>query len=165
MNVYRLSFIFIALIVLFSCDRQSSSPIEMRTLTQKALIKNMTGNDVTITLSQEQCFDEEPELSYTALVKSDSSLVVAYVDLVYPVSVNIDADYYLNMLNLVNVMPRYIAIEYPDGAREEYNFVYNSDDGSTSNPTNLGDYHKLDTGESSNIVLFQYDLVSLTLSE
>ncbi len=51
MNVYRLSFIFIALIVLFSCDRQSSSPIEMRTLTQKALIKNMTGNDVTITLS------------------------------------------------------------------------------------------------------------------
>ncbi len=62
-------------------------------------------------------------------------------------------------------MPRYIAIEYPDGAREEYNFVYNSDDGSTSNPTNLGDYHKLDTGESSNIILFQYDLVSLTLSE
>ena len=124
MNVYRLSFIFIALIVLFSCDRQSSSPIEMRTLTQKALIKNMTGNDVTITLSQEQCFDEEPELSYTALVKRDSSLVVHYVDL-----------------------------------------VYNSDEASTSNPTTLENYHKLDTGESSNIVLFQYDLVSSTFPE
>lgn len=166
MNVYRFSFIFIVLMVLSSCDKQSSSPVEMRTLTQKALIKNMTGNDVTITLSQELCLDEEqPELSYTALVKSDSSLVVAYVDLVYPVSVEIESDYYVNISKLMDVMPRYIAIEYQDGAREEYNFVYNSGGGSPSNPTNLNCYHKLDSEESSDVVLFQYNLVSWTFSE
>ena len=115
MNVYRFSFIFIVLMVLSSCDKQSSSPVEMRTLTQKALIKNMTGNDVTITLSQELCLDEEqPELSYTALVKSDSSLVVAYVDLVYPVSVEIESDYYVN-ISIRNSYQNYFYHQIPFG--------------------------------------------------
>ena len=55
MNVYRFSFIFIVLLVLSSCDKQSSSPVEMRTLTQKALIKNMTGID------PESIKDKSPE--------------------------------------------------------------------------------------------------------
>lgn len=112
--LHTLCSIFI-LVVCISCSR--IDPVDLQSLTQYALIKNVTGEEVMLVLSPYKYSGAESFVTDTVLLKNDEVAVVATVDLVYHTSI---PDYENLETLLQSVLPKYVSVEFLDGSKYEY---------------------------------------------
>lgn len=112
--LHTLCSIFI-LVVCISCSR--IDPVDLQSLTQYALIKNVTGEEVMLVLSPYKYSGAESSVTDTVLLKNDEVAVVAAVDLVYHTSI---PDYENLETLLQSVLPKYVSVEFLDGSKYEY---------------------------------------------
>lgn len=112
--LHTLCSIFI-LVVCISCSR--IDPVGLQSLTQYALIKNVTGEEVMLVLSPYKYSGAESSVTDTVLLKNDEVAVVAAVDLVYHTSIPNNEN--LETL-LQSVLPKYVSVEFLDGSKYEY---------------------------------------------
>lgn len=105
----------VILVVCISCSR--IDPVDLQSLTQYALIKNVTGEEVMLVLSPYKYSGAESSVTDTVLLKNDEVAVVAAVDLVYHTSIPDNEN--LETL-LQSVLPKYVSVEFLDGSKYEY---------------------------------------------
>ena len=112
--LHTLCSIFI-LVVCISCSR--IDPVDLQSLTQYALIKNVTGEEEMLVLSPYKYSGAQSSVTDTVLLKNDEVAVVAAVDLVYHTSIPDNEN--LETL-LQSVLPKYVSVEFLDGSKYEY---------------------------------------------